>query len=74
MAPEMMRNTTNLPADRAQRCSVQANGRCVLLPLSQLMLPRWEENSEGCEQMRKQTVVAENGKDMAPELRRRLDH
>lgn len=69
MAPEMMRNTTNLPADRAQ-----ANGRCVSLPLSQLMLPRWEENSEGCEQMRKQTVAAEDGKDKAPGLRRLLDH
>lgn len=35
---------------------------------SQLMLARWEEKSEGCEQMRKQTEVADNGKDMAPEL------
>lgn len=28
----------------------------------------WEEKSQGCEQMRKQTEVADNGKDMAPEL------
>lgn len=31
-------------------------------------------DSEGCKQMGKQTVGAENGTDMAPELRRLLGH
>lgn len=46
------------------------------MPLSQLTadVTPGGEKSEGCEQMRKQTEVADNGKDMAPELRRRLDH